>query len=386
MGIDVRPLGEDTHGLRDVISQSFGFAPQHWDDFLRRIGPENFRVAIDGTQVVGGLGMYRMGQWWGGRRLDVAGFAAVGVGSPWRGLGHGRTLMAETLREIYDEGEPLAALYPSTTAFYRELGFEQAGHRVGRALALSQLPRMKRSLPMTERTPGHFTDLSEIHKLMGRQCNGTLSRTVGLWERQQRKMGEEMVWTWEIGEGEGYVIACKATPGPTGPLEIRDHVCLTPAALQTFWAFASQYRTMAETLRWWGPASDPLVLAGPVQAGISTHWELRWMLRVIRVAEALTLRGYPEDVEEELGLAVVDPLLTGNTGRYTLTVSQGHGEVRPGASSAIDIDIRGLSVLYSGLYDAATLERMGVFSGDAEQVAAAARIFRGTSPWMSDMF
>ncbi len=56
--------------LRDILCQSFRLSTDYWDSYVRRIGRANFRVLRRAGRLVGGLAIYRMGQWFGGRCFD----------------------------------------------------------------------------------------------------------------------------------------------------------------------------------------------------------------------------------------------------------------------------------------------------------------------------
>ena len=62
---------------------------------------------VDGDEVLAGLGIYRLGQYFGGRSVPMAGIAAVGVPPEHRGRGVAKQLMTLTLQGLRDEGPVL---------------------------------------------------------------------------------------------------------------------------------------------------------------------------------------------------------------------------------------------------------------------------------------
>ena len=73
----VRPLApQDWLSLAEVLGQSFNAAPMGWDVFRDRLGDENFRVVWEGDRMVGGCGVYPMGQVWGGKASRSAAWPA----------------------------------------------------------------------------------------------------------------------------------------------------------------------------------------------------------------------------------------------------------------------------------------------------------------------
>ena len=68
--------------LGQIIEQCFIGSPSNTEPYLNRIGVENFRVIRQAKEVVGGLGLLPMGQWYGGVCVPMTGIAAVGIAVP----------------------------------------------------------------------------------------------------------------------------------------------------------------------------------------------------------------------------------------------------------------------------------------------------------------
>src|SRR5690606_17876867 len=79
-------------------------------------------------QVLGGLLLIPMGQFFGCRRVSMTGVAGVSVVPAARGQGVATRLMTAALREMR-RGNALSALYPATMPLYRRVGYELAGAR-----------------------------------------------------------------------------------------------------------------------------------------------------------------------------------------------------------------------------------------------------------------
>ena len=83
---------------------------------------------VDGDEVIAAARFWAFEQWWGGRRVPMAGVAGVVVAPEYRGRGVGSMLMRGVLqRGASSKGFPLTALYPATTVMYRHLGYEFGG-------------------------------------------------------------------------------------------------------------------------------------------------------------------------------------------------------------------------------------------------------------------
>ena len=110
------------------------------------------------------------------------------------------------------------------------------------------------------------------------------------------------------------------------------------------------------------------------------------MLRIIDVVKALEKRGYPAGIETELHLEVTDEAIDSNNGRFCLKVSQGRGEVTKGGKGELQIGIRGLASLYTGLFTPTQLQLTGYLQTESEALLTAKLLFCGSNPWMADQF
>lgn len=85
-------------------------------------------------------------------------------------------------------------------------------------------------------------------------------------------------------------------------------------------------------------------------------------------------------------LEVRDDLLAENNGKFILSVANGRGEVTSGGKGELQLDIRGLAPLFTGLFTPHQLQVTGKLEATESALAAATQIFAGVSPWMADFF
>jgi predicted acetyltransferase len=384
---------QEAQQLGQILSQCFNFPISLSQQYFDRLGLENFRFIRQGNQILGGLAIYWMGQWFGGQSIPMAGLAAVGIAPENRGSGVAAELLTQTLQQFYADGVPLSALYASTSALYRKVGYEQAGNSCifsvpTRSIKLSQPLPSNRSLPVQR---VELTDLKIFHDLYRQQAkanNGNLDRNSVIWERIVKPPEDEVVHAYLIGldsQPEGYVIFHQ-TQGERGyNLRVLDWVTLTPTAARRLWTFFADHRSLAEEVRWKDAVVNPFVSLLAEQSYRIKHLE-RWLVRIVNVAKALSLRGYPAGVEAELHLEVQDNLLPENNGKFVLTVSQGRGEVTKGGRGELQLDIRGLTPLFTSLLTPQQLQVIGEVTATDNALASASQIFAGSEPWMSDHF
>ena len=385
------PLADDREelALRDILSQSLNVSHDRWPFLVNVIGRENLRVLRRGGRIIGGLGIYRMGQWFGGRQVSCGGISVVGIAPEERARGAAVFLMRSALEELHESGTALSSLFASTQRLYRRVGYEQAGNRYYHELPLSAIGGLDRSLPMVSVGVDESRPFEALARHRARITNGNLERSAGLWQRIL-SFPDQVVYGYLIGDAadpEGYLVYYQQSGQPGSyNLCVRDMFALTGAAARSLWAFFRDHRSVAESVNWFGPASEPLLNQTEecrVQRSRPDH---RWLLRIVDVRQALEGRGYPEDAAGELHFEVHDELLPANHGRFVLSVSEGRGDVRPGGRGDLRTDIRGLATLYSSLFTPAILRMTGQLAADDRTLATASRLFAGPEPWMAEMF
>lgn len=378
---------EEAQLLGKILHQCFNFPIGNWQTYSSLLGWENYRVIRHRGHVIGGLGIYHMGQWFGGRSLPMAGIAAVGVAPEHRGRGTAAELLTLTLKELHASCVPLSTLYASTVRLYRKVGYEQAGNACLFSVPTSSLIPTDRNPAIRPVAPACQEVFQELYCQQAKGTNGNLDRNKAIWKRILQPP-EDVVYAYLVGpedKPEGYIIFSHQPDARGYSLRVRDLVTLTPAAGRSVWTFFANHRSLANEIRWIGPAVEPLLAFLPEQTYKVVHLE-RWLLRVVDVPKALVLRGYPAGVEAELHLEVWDNLLPENNGRFILAVSEGRGEVTPGGRGELRLDIRGLASLYTGLFTPHQLQVIGQIEATAVALSTAARLFAGSEPWMYDQF
>lgn len=375
---------EDAKQLAAILGQCFAFS--NTERYFQRLGLENFRVVRERSRIVGGLAIYQMGQWFGGKSVAMAGIAAVGVPPEQRGTGVAFELLSQTLQELHEREVPISTLYPATQRLYRKVGYEQGGYACVYEIPIHSIGLSDRTLPIQPVTPINSDIFSNIYRQSAIKINGNLDRNQAIWSGIIQPREQEIIYAYLVGtqaQPEGYIILYQNAK--ESQLVILDWVALTTAAAKQLWTFVADHRSQIETAVWRSSVVHPLLLFLPEQTAKVKNSSI-WMLRIINVAKALSGRGYPDGVEAELHLAVQDDLLTDNNGNFILRVSGGSGEVTRGGRGDLQLNIRGLSPLYTGLYTPRQLEFSGFLEGSDRVIATATEIFASSVPWMADFF
>ena len=379
---------EDLQQLRVIESQCFGIPPHDCQEYIDCLGKEKFRLIRQGKQVVGSLAIYDMGQWYGGCRVPMAGIAAVGVLPESRGTGAAYQLMSSTLQELHSQDVPISALYAATQRLYRKVGYEQGGTRCRWKLETTSIQSQERHLTLHRVNPNHYEIFQDIYQQQAQINNGNLDRISAIWKNLLKVLEKQSLYAYLIGsetKPEGYIIFTQRREADSFLIGIRDGVVLTTKAAQSFWTFLADHRSQINEVRWYGSSLNPSLLLLSEQSAKIAHKE-HWMLRVINVPLALSKRGYPLGVETELHLEIKDNLIAKNNGRFCLKVSQGQGEVTTGGNGDLQIDVKGLASLYTGLFSPRQLQLAGYLQANQEALLTATLLFAGSEPWMPDFF
>jgi len=374
--------------LAEIGAIAFGSAVDRVREWLAKMGPEMSRVARRGGEVAGGLVLYSVGQWFGGRCVPMTAVGMVCTAPQHRAGGVASELMRAALQEMHAQGIALSTLYPATLPLYRRVGYEKAGGRYEITLTTAAVGLRDREMKLREVGPKDGPALHQAYLRRMRSECGPLDQQAPDWCRfiAANQVHVPAPWrtyaVWNGRKVEGY-IRYQPKRDDKG---LRASICIavTPEAGRRLLTFLADHRTTVETVIWPGMPADPLLLLLPdhcykVQGG-------QWMTRLVDVKRALEERGYPAGVEAEVHFRVRDELFPRNRGPFVLEVAQGRGHVRRGGRGTVKLDIRGLAPLYSGHLTATQLAMTPHLEAPEKELAALQPVFAGPLPWMPDAF
>ncbi|WAL60931.1 GNAT family N-acetyltransferase [Thermocoleostomius sinensis] len=372
--------------LSQILSQCFIGSPSESLDYINQIGASNFRTIGINKQLVGGLALIPMGQWWGGQRVTMTGIAAVGIAPEYRGGGAAITLLQQMLRELHDTGVPISVLYPATQRLYRKAGYEQGGSRVSWSMPTSAIQLRDRLLPIQSVESIEINRFVELQQAFAQRQNGHLDRHVAIWQERLKTDDKTPLYAYLIGEPpQGYVIFTQRRSVEQSTLQVRDWAVTSAEAGRSLLTFWSDHRSQIDKIGWTGAAIDPLLLLLPEQSAKQVS-SMSWMLRIVNARSALEKRGYPVELETELHVELQDDWLTENNGKFVLSVSEGKGDVSPGGRGDLKLTIRGLAPLYSGWLTPLQLKWTGLLDASDSVLTIATQLFTGSCPWLPDFF
>lgn len=393
--VDLSPLTEtDWPRWSHIQALAFGLDPGDWTRFRERLGDDNLwtlREAPDGEpdgepdgQIIGGLGVYPLGKWLGGRRLELAGVSVVGVSPGSRGRGLAAGMVAESMRIYRGRGAVIAGLYASTRTVYRSVGFEVAGEKYIYSLNPKDIGLRSRELSCLELPAGDPATLALLQRLH-RPGHGNLDRSAAIWDRILRPF-TGVATVWVFGAAEGYAVVCREGHGYPYSWRLADVQFHTARAGRQILSFLADQRSMCEKITLSGGGDEPLLSLLPEQIW-KIEEEMPWLLRVLDLPAAFSQRGW-DCAEGEVSFAVDDPIFPDNSGGWRLTVQAGAASIAriDPAGAAMRLDVRALGPLLTGYALPSGLAARGLVEGELEQIRASDRLFTGPRPWMRDYY
>ena len=75
------------------------------------VGFENFRAIRSDGEILGGMGIIDMAQWFGGRKVRTGAVTSVGVAPEGRGIGAASKMLSNSLKEMRDRGMAISTLF-----------------------------------------------------------------------------------------------------------------------------------------------------------------------------------------------------------------------------------------------------------------------------------
>lgn len=363
--IDIGDLREgDREAAHRLGQQSFGGTDPH-DPERPGVGEGRHVAAYQDGALVGQVRRHAFGQHFGGHRLACAGISGVGVAPEARGRGLARRMLQESLDRAAAEGEVIAALYPTTAALYRSMGFEVAGWWVERDVPLAELPAEDRSLTW-ERSTFDDPRIVAVYDRMAPDHDGWLDpgRDFWAWRATQATKDAKVNRYLYIGLRDGEAVsavqyAYGSSERAMYRVDLEALYGVDGAAVRAGLAFVGANGTTADQVRTTLPADElGLHLAHVQRATVHRDWP--WMVAFVDLPGAITARGYPEGVSGAVPLAVHDPLRPANSGRWLLSLDgNGKASLEAGGDGRAEVSVTDLAAVFSGHLDPLRLARAG---------------------------
>lgn len=398
MAIEVRTARDDERqALHRLSQQAFAARPAPYDEAGDRAATPLDRrlVASEDGRIVGKLAVWKLGQWFGGRRVPMGGVAGVAVEPFARGRGVASALIRHALVAMRERGEVISTLYPMNHTLYRRHGWEVAGaypeSRVDLA-ALHALPSPKLRSTIRPAEEADLPALRRLHEQVWRDEPGSLWHGAEFARRcMAAHDGVQDVYVAErADEIVGFVTVTRGdAPDDRGfyALAVRTYAALDLDAELELFRLLLSYHPVAEVVNvvLHQAAATPMFLSERVLRPTGLGW--CWMTRLVDAPGAIAARGYAEDVDIEVHLDIEDTSAPWNTGAHVLRIKDGQGCLEPGGRGQVRLGIGPLAALYTGWANPRRLRRLGLVTGAEEgDLAALDRAFGGRTPWAQEFF
>ncbi len=324
-------------------------------------------AVFDQGDIVGGAHSHRVEMSIPGTSAIIAGVANIAVQPTHRRRGVMTTMMHHQIKDIYERGEPLAALFASESIIYGRFGYG-----IGSFHEQWIIERQYNGYARPYESPGRIVfvdpvditkDFPEVFRRSTMDRPGVFQKPLHQWERdsqapEHRQGGPGGLFYAAYEDGgrvDGYVTY--RTTRPT--LVVNELMAATKEANTALWRFCfdTDLMTCTEALK--RPVDDPLpwMLADPRRLQRSTR-DGMW-LRLIDVAASLKLRRYMQ--ADRLVLEVRDDLCPWNEGRFELEGSpEGATCLASSSSPDLVLAVSDLASAYLGAVSFSTLSQAGL--------------------------
>ena len=384
---EVRPPSlYEAEAYAELLTISFGLAPDQADRLVQEHLPDSVRVAVADGAVMAGLLTDRQAQSWGGRLVPVACIVGVAVAPESRRQGWAFHLLRAVLGEHRTQGTALAALYANNPQLYRSLGFEQAGLRWVAKVSPAQVGGTATAAVVRRLTPQDLPAMKAIYRqVVLNRRDGALERSDRRWRRALGLQSEGRPW-WvgafdDSGALTGYIVWRGQGTIPKLSAVVLDFVAGSVAAATALRGVLSQLSSTVQSIElatapddpalWWADSARP-------------HLMERLFIRVLEPAGAVGQWGFPAAVDQALHGTWADPIFPDGDGPFTLEVSSGRGAWTQGGPGGARLTPRALAALLAGRVAPAELAILdGPSLGSGTPWSA---VFPRRSVWMRDPF
>ncbi len=380
MQLEIRPITPDEFAeFRRVDNAAFGTVPgdDTLDEARRGFEIDRSLAAFDAGRIVGTAGAYSFDLILPGlTTLPVAGVSWVGVLPTHRRRGILRTLMRRQFDDVRARGEAVAILTASEAGIYGRFGYGLGASHMSFELdcrhgALTHALEGSGRLTLIDHDAA-LELLPRLYDQARRQQPGAINRNEARWAgimaQPNASMGDlspRFFVTYESGPGQvdGMLVYRVRTHWDNGiamgTLAVRELIALTTEARAALWRYCLSVDLIAtvQAERW--PVDEPLrwMLADPRRLRVGYINDDLWV-RLVDIPTALAARGY--GAVDSLVLAVRDPFIASNTGRYALDTEADSATCQDTtAEPDLALDVADLGAAYLGGVRFATLARAG---------------------------
>ena len=325
-----------------------------------------------------------------GEWIDMGGLGAVATPPERRREGNVRWMLQESIRTF--EGVPLVALWPFSTAFYRQFGWASANEIARHTVPPAELPTgFGQAGEFRPVEPDDWRTLRTVHLAAARGETLSMRRGEQWWRRRIfHAWGDDRRHVYVYSRGDtpaGYVVY-DVGEDDERELTVEYLGARDQEAYRAVLSFLGDHDSQVDRVTLDRPGSGTLFDIIDAPQEVNAQLRPGPMVRLTDVTRALEAVPYPDGVDEQLTLEVDDPLLAENTDTYRLLVEDGEGICRSksDASPEVTLDVGALSRLLIGARSVDALATVGALSADADGRETLNRLFPPERVFLREFF
>ncbi|MFW5924184.1 MAG: GNAT family N-acetyltransferase [archaeon] len=290
-----------------------------------------------------------------GSNVKMAGLSAVATPPEHRRRGLIRRLLRESLKEYRDRGAVISSLWPFSTPFYAQFGWATAA-RVATQTAAPSTFRIDESDDANRRfyraSEDDWRSLDTVLETHANDYELAIDRTESWWRNRAFHRWDFDPYVYVVerdGEPVGYVVYSVTADGDEKELRVWDMAFVDPSAHRAVLRFVADHDSQVSSVRITGPPGEVVLDQVDDPASLDLEIEAGPMVRLVDLEPALEAISYPRSLSGRVTVAVDDPLVDWNDGRFALSFEVGRVTVEATDSSpAVELGVGALSQLFVG--------------------------------------
>lgn len=296
-----------------------------------------------------------------GHECLMGGIGAVATLPEYRRQGGIRACFEAALPDMYAQGYDFSYLYPFSTAYYRQFGYESCVQKLKWTVNLSllQVPRIKGTVYLADRNRPMTQAIRAVDQFIEKRFNMMVQHRDAYYkwtEHADPAVKQEFTYVWFDEES---IPRSYTTFRLANEADGRNLVCsrFFFTNQEGFWGLMGLFKSLAADhtcLKFETPVLPSLQYLMPEWSLGAANWTLQasaGMVRVINVTNVLKKARYHGN--GEITLEIRDPQIRENSGCYTIAFANGAAESVERSRKPADavLDISTFSALIAGVCD-----------------------------------
>lgn len=330
---------------------------------------------------------------YGGAAVPTCGIAGVTVAAEYRSQGALSPLFSVTLEAARARGAVVSTLFPTAPRIYRRFGYEVIADFATVEVPTVALAGVTRPEGMRTRraTAADVAAIQGVYDAWASEQNGPLTRRgVSFPAPPEEYLSEFTGVTLAVDAGDlvhGYVSWERGQGyGEKATMEVTDLLAVDAAGYRALLNAMGSFSSVVPRTRIDTSGDDVARLFIS-----SLHWQVvdssPYMLKILDVGAAFTLRHYPSGFSGELAFQLAGDFLADNDGGYLLDVGNSRANCMRTEHGGRVFTPHGLALTYAGTQSAANLRAAGHLSGGVvEEDGMWDALFGGRQPHIRNYF